>query len=391
MAFSRDPDSVRPRASYVLAVWTLLGVIYCLEARLDYAFENHAITWWHIIAATMPRMYVWALLTPLIFAVSARFPAQPRMPARSVFAHVATWMVCLALHALSTGMNLLFEPENKESFATYFGHAFLLWIPSTLVLYCATAGVAQWLLSMRRIRQHEREQELMIGQLAQAQLMALRMQLHPHFLFNTLNTIAILIREHDTAIAERLVTQLGDVLRQVLRTSHANETSLREELAFLRTYLEIEQVRFGDRLAVHWRIDEELLEATVPVLLLQPLVENALRHGIARSEEGGVVEIGARQASGEMELWVHDTGSGSTDGDAERLDSATRDSGSGLGLSNTRKRLEQLYPARARLTLEREAGGGARACVTLPHRRWAGAATEAPLPHAAAVFAGDSR
>jgi two-component system LytT family sensor kinase len=390
MDSSRHPDSVRPRALYVFAVWTLLGVVYCVEMRLDYAFENHAITWWHVIAATMPRMYVWALLTPLIFAVSARFPARTRMPLRSVLAHVATWIVCLALQALATGVNLLFEPQSQESFATYFMHAFLLWIPATLVLYCATAGVAQWLLSMQRIRQHEREQALMIGQLAQAQLMALRMQLHPHFLFNTLNTIAILIRERDTAIAERLVTQLGDVLRQVLRTSHANETSLGEELAFLRTYLEIEQVRFGDRLAVQWHIDEELLDATVPVLLLQPLVENALRHGIARSEEGGVVEIGARRVSGEMELWVRDTGSGSADGDAERLDGATRESGSGLGLSNTRKRLEQLYPARARLTLEREASGGARARVTLPHARWTGAAIEVPLPHATPVFAGEA-
>ena len=219
MASSGSSTALRLRPSYVVAAWTALGIVYCIEMRLDYVFEGHAITWWHVIAATMPRMYVWALLTPLIFAVSARFPARPGMPVRSVLAHVATWIVCLALHSLATGVNLFFEPASKTSFATYFMHAFLLWIPATLVLYFATAGVAQWLLSMQRIREHERAQALMSGQLAQAQLMALRMQLHPHFLFNTLNTIAILIREHDTHIAERLVTQLGDVLRRVLRTS----------------------------------------------------------------------------------------------------------------------------------------------------------------------------
>jgi len=390
MTSTRTLTAVHLRPGYVFAAWTALGVVYCVEMRLDYVFEGHAITWWHVIAATMPRMYVWALLTPLIFAVSARFPARPHMPARSGLAHVATWIVCLALHTLATGVNLLFEPASKQSFATYFGHAFLLWIPGTLVLYFATAGVAQWLLSMQRIRQHEREQALMIGQLAQAQLMALRMQLHPHFLFNTLNTIAILIREHDTHVAERLVTQLGDVLRQVLRTSDANETSLRAELEFLRTYLEIEQVRFGDRLTVQWAVDQELLDSTVPVMLLQPLVENALRHGIARSEDGGVLEIGARRMGEDVELWVRNSGAGVADADADRLSIAGSRSESGLGLANTRRRLEQLYPDKSQLTLRRETNGGASARVTLPYAPWTVAPTASAMPLPPRIYAGES-
>ena len=369
MTSARVSEPLHLRASYVIAAWTALGLVYCVEMRLDYIFEGHTITWWHVIAATMPRMYVWALLTPLIFAVSARFPARPGMPVRSVLAHVATWLLCLALHSLATGVNVLFEPAAPASFATYFMHAFLLWIPATLVLYFATAGVAQWLLSMRRIREHEREQALMSGQLAQAQLMALRMQLHPHFLFNTLNTIAILIREHDTRVAERLVTQLGDVLRQVLRTSNANETSLRAELEFLRTYLEIEQVRFGDRLVLQWQVDDDLLASTVPVMLLQPLVENALRHGIAHSEDGGVLEIGARRTGAELELWVRNSGGAAAEGNEYRSASAESRPGSGLGLANTRRRLEQLYPGKSKLSLEREAGG-ACARVTLPFALW---------------------
>jgi len=390
MTSTRTPTAVHLRPSYVLAAWTALGVVYCVEMHLDYVFEGHAITWWHVIAATMPRMYVWALLTPLIFAVSARFPARPHMPARSVLAHVATWVVCLAMHTLATGVNLLFEPPSKQSFTTYFGHAFLLWIPTTLVLYFATAGVAQWLLSMQRIRQHEREQALMSGQLAQAQLMALRMQLHPHFLFNTLNTIAILIREHDTHVAERLVTQLGDVLRQVLRTSDANETSLRAELEFLRTYLEIEQVRFGDRLLVRWAVDPALLESTVPVMLLQPLVENALRHGIARSEDGGVVEIGAGRTGADIELWVRNSGVGVADAEADRQSIAGSRTGSGLGLANTRRRLEQLYPERSQLALTREANGGACARVTLPYVPWTVGPVEVALPLPPLIYAGES-
>jgi sensor histidine kinase YesM len=215
------------------------------------------------------------------------------------------------------------------------------------------------------------------------------MQLHPHFLFNTLNTIAILIREHDTRVAERLVTQLGDVLRQVLRTSHANETSLRSELEFLRTYLEIEQVRFGDRLVVRWALDEDLLASTVPVMLLQPLVENALRHGIARSEEGGIVEIGARRVANELELWVRNSSNDVIDADTDRLGRAESRSGSGLGLSNTRRRLEQLYPGTAHLALEREADGGACARVMIPLKTWIATPDEGASPIPPLVLAGE--
>jgi two-component system LytT family sensor kinase len=336
-----------------------------MEMWLSYAFDGRHVTWWQVAVATLPRTWIWALLTPLVFAVSARFPVRAGMPVRSVLAHVATWLGCLTLHAFSNTVNPFGDNARGESFGVHFAHGFLLWIPSTLVLYCATAGVAQWMLSTQRIRRHEREQAEISGQLATAQLTALRMQLHPHFLFNTLNTIAILIRESDTATAERLVTQLGDVLRRVLRTTNANETTLGEEVAFLRSYLEIEQLRFGSRLRVHWLVDEQLLEAAVPVLLLQPLVENALRHGIAHAVDGGTVEIGASRDGGEMELWVTNSGP-----ELERPDEDLPSPGCGVGLLNTRRRLEQLYPERSELVLRREPNGDTRANVSMPYRPW---------------------
>jgi two-component system LytT family sensor kinase len=382
MALAGNSDAVRLRARYVFAIWTALGVFNCMEMWLSYAFDGRQVTWLQVAVATLPRTWIWALLTPIVFTVSARFPVRAGMPARSVLAHVSTWLGCLTIHAFANTVNRFGDGARNESFGVYFAHGFLLWIPSTLVLYCATAGVAQWMLSTQRVRRHEREQAEMSGQLATAQLTALRMQLHPHFLFNTLNTIAILIRESDTATAERLVTQLGDVLRRVLRTTHANETTLGEEIAFLRSYLEIEQLRFGSRLRVHWDVDEQLLGATVPVLLLQPLVENALRHGIAHAVDGGTVEIGASRDGGEMELWVTNSRP-----EIERAHPVPPNPGCGVGLLNTRRRLEQLYPERSKLVLRREPNGDTRANVSMPYLPWpAGNADERGAPESEAAL-----
>ncbi|MEP6617788.1 MAG: histidine kinase [bacterium] len=371
MPIARTPTAVHLRARFVIAVWTALGILNCIEMRVSFVIDGRPITWLQLLSACMPRAYVWAIMTPVIFAMSARFPVRHRITSATLFAHIATWAACLTLQALVNTVTRVGDIARALSFTAFITRGVFLWIPSTLVLYCATAGVAQLLLSTERERQRESEQALMSGQLAKAELAALRIQLHPHFLFNTLNTIAILIREHDTGVAERLVTQLGDVLRQVLRSAQANETKLAEELEFVRTYLAIEQVRFGDRLVVRWCVDQSLVQATIPVLLLQPLVENALRHGIAHLEDGGVVEIGARRDGEELKLWVTDNGRGLDD---RAADAASRhEGGAGVGILNTRQRLEQLYPGRAQLTVRRTDGGDTRADVTLPYRIWSGA------------------
>ena len=204
-------------------------------------------------------------------------------------------------------------------------------------------------------------------QLARAELNALRSQIHPHFLFNTLNTIAILIRERETQVSARLVTQLGDVLRHVLQGTRANETSLGDEIALVSTYLEIEQVRFGSRLEVQWAVSDDVAGAEVPSLVLQPLVENALRHAIAHRTARGIVEIGARRDGDALLLWIADNGPGV---------SATRgavngSSMGGVGLVNTRERLARLYPRRSSLQLQSTPDGGMRAEVRLPFRVWA--------------------
>jgi LytS/YehU family sensor histidine kinase len=190
------------------------------------------------------------------------------------------------------------------------------------------------------------------------------MQLHPHFLFNSLNAITVLVRDRDTVAAGRMLDLLSDVLRQVLRSEQAHEVSLADELRFLERYLAIEQVRFSDRLTVRFDVEDTLLDAAVPEFLLQPLVENALRHGIAQRADAGAVEVSARRDDDTLVLSVTDNGPGPHAGHRDG-------NGNGLGLANMRERLTNLYGSRAQLELRAAPQGGTVATVTIPFRRMA--------------------
>jgi two-component system, LytTR family, sensor kinase len=192
-------------------------------------------------------------------------------------------------------------------------------------------------------------------------LQALQRQLHPHFLFNTLNGISALMHR-DVQAADRMLVRLSDLLRMALDRRSAQEVPLTNDLEFLAKYLEIEQARFGDRLAVRFDIDPETLDALVPNLLLQPLVENSVRHAVAARSEGGFVEVVARRAGDVLELKVRDNGPGLP---KERTSSPPR----GVGLTNTRSRLEHLYGASQRLQFSETPGGGLTVTVVVPFRR----------------------
>jgi LytS/YehU family sensor histidine kinase len=188
------------------------------------------------------------------------------------------------------------------------------------------------------------------------------MQLRPHFLFNTLNAITVLARDHDTTAVARMLTLLSDLLRDVLRVDHVQLIPLEQELAFARRYLEIELVRFADRLRVREEIDAEADGALVPVFVLQPLIENALRHGIAPRDAGGTVTIGARVIGETLELRVEDDGIGLTPSWAGAPDY-------GIGLANTAARLAELFGPAGVVEVAALAGGGTRASVRIPLER----------------------
>jgi two-component system, LytTR family, sensor kinase len=197
-------------------------------------------------------------------------------------------------------------------------------------------------------------------QLAGAQLDALKMQLHPHFLFNTLNSISVLMREGDAEAANKMLVRLSELLRVALKSKEAQEVSLKDELEFLRGYLEIEQIRFQDRLKVDFKIEKETLDAQVPNLILQPLVENAVRHAVAPRAGATRIEIRAERENGFLRMIIRDDGDGFV--------KAENSSGSGIGLANTQKRLEKLYGANHDFRLVSE-GGGFAATISIPFRR----------------------
>jgi LytS/YehU family sensor histidine kinase len=195
--------------------------------------------------------------------------------------------------------------------------------------------------------------------MTEARLNALRMELHPHFLFNTLNAISGLVRRREIDAAVRMLARLGELLRVTLERGSVQQVPLERELSFLRLYLEIERIRFHDRLGVDFEVDPEVLDALVPTLILQPLVENAVRHGVARLSGPGRVGVRAARQDGKLILQVADTGAGFQAGNGgTRL---------GVGLSNTRARLEQLYGADAAMMLDNGPAGGALVTVTLPY------------------------
>jgi len=292
-----------------------------------------------------------ALLTPAVFWMGGRYPLTRGTVARHVPIHVAAAILLCAAWA-GTGLLLSWALFRSSP----YGGGALSWFFTTLpfgtAVYFAVLGVQHAAVYFLEARERE-------TQLAEARLGALRMQLQPHFLFNSLNAITVIVRDRDTATATRMLEQLGEMLRRVMRSDRPQEVTLADELDFVRQYLAIEEVRFSDRLRPEFAVDPTVLTAAVPEFLLQPLVENALRHGLAKRVTATLLKIEARREGDELVLTVTDDGPGPG--------GTAMEAGEGVGLGNTRERLATLYGARARLELTRTAEGGAAATVRLPY------------------------
>jgi LytS/YehU family sensor histidine kinase len=227
-----------------------------------------------------------------------------------------------------------------------------------LTFYWGVLGVRYILRNYRKYRERELRASNLEARLARSQLQVLKMQLHPHFLFNTLNTISVLMTE-DREAANRTLVRLSDLLRMTLDNAGVQETTLKQEMDFLQGYLDIERTRFHDRLAVRVEIEPAAWDAQVPTFLLQPLVENAIRHGISPHARRGLVEITARRDGDTLLLQVRDNGGGWIGNGGEA---------GGMGIANTRARLEQLYGSAHRFEIGNAPEGGVRVTVALPFR-----------------------
>jgi signal transduction histidine kinase len=301
-------------------------------------------------------------LTPLVYWLAQRYPLRPPIVARNLLAHfVGALLLCIGWASAGASLRWVLgiaysQAPKSQQLAGWL----LTTIPWGTFMYFTTLGCVHAFGYFVEAKEREAQAARLAAQVAEARLGALRMQLHPHFLFNSLNAITVLVRDQDTASASRMLDLLSDVLRQVLRSDQSHEVRLADELRFLERYLAIEQVRFSDRLSVRFDVDESLLDASVPEFLLQPLVENALRHGIAKRADGGLVEVAARRDGDSLLLTVADNGPG--------LDPTAPSDGNGLGLANIRERLTTLYGRRGSLVLSTREGGGAVATVRIPFR-----------------------
>ena len=237
---------------------------------------------------------------------------------------------------------------------------FLTTLPFGVAVYFSVLGIEHAVFYFLEARERETQAARLSEQLAEARLGALRMQLNPHFLFNSLNAITVLLRDHDTETSARMLEQLADVLRRVLRTDRPHEVPLADEIDFLQRYVALEQVRFSDRLRPTFDVDPAVVSALVPDFVLQPLVENALRHGLAKRTEAGLLLISAHREGDELVLSVRDDGPG--------FDERGEPHREGVGLANTRERLTALYGDRGRLELTGIRGGGVTATLRIPYR-----------------------
>ena len=360
--------------------FTLLALVDAAQLYAAQGVDGFTISWTTAIRRGLESHYTMAVLGLGVLWLARRFPFDRARGWRWLGIHLGGAVLYCLLYSV-TYASLVNGQMSVKGKPFVFGET----LQKLLIFYTFGNIVFYWLLLLahhgwhyyQRFRERERRAAELEGQLSLAQLQALRMQLNPHFLFNTLNTIAALIHEQPEA-ADRVVIRLSELLRASLERPEAHEVPLGQELGFLHRYLEIEQARFGERLAVEFQVPAELEEVLVPALLLQPIVENAIRHGVEEREEAGRIRISAARVDGCLELQVVDNGPGLPPG-------RTAFVREGIGLSNTRSRLRHLYGDCQRLELSAAPGGGLCVRIRLPSRT---AQDPVPSPGHPAVIVG---
>jgi signal transduction histidine kinase len=364
-------------AALIVGGWTLVALFLFTKHLAERTLRQDPSPWADVLIAWLIGSYASAALTPAILWLGDRYPFGRERWAVPVAIHAAGSAVFavaqLWLEAVVTAWTGVVSFPVAQSVGTYFPVLLALAFHGSVLCYWLIIGLQALWRFHESSRRHEREAlELMARaaaletQVVQARLGALKMQLQPHFLFNTLNAVVSLVRARRGREAEDTLAHLSDLLRWVLDDSDHQEVPLSRELEYVRLYLAVERVRFADRLRVDMRIAPDALDAAVPHLCLQPIVENAVRHGIEGSASAGELVIGARRAGRMLELVVEDDGPGFR----------SLSQPMGIGLANTRLRLAELYGDRASLTLANALDGGAVVTLTFPFRE----CEEVPAP-----------
>ena len=352
----------------IFVLWTLVVIVEAAQYYASQFVEHRAFPLGLAIRRSCEEWYPWAFLTIGILWVARLCNLEQQGLKRWILCHVGTSAIVALVYFTVYAWFLSGQKSVMDGSTFEFGSVFkklvIFYFHVTLVIYWAIVLSHQSWLYYQRSRERERQASALATELVRTRLEVLRMQLNPHFLFNTLHTISALMHESPED-ADRIMARLSELLRVSLEQSDTQEVPLRQELSFLERYLEIEQTRFQERLAVERQIEPGLENALVPSLILQPLVENAIRHGVEPREDAGRVKIAARRLDGMLELKVSDNGPGLPEAEA-----APRREG--VGLSNTRSRLSHLYGANHRFELTPASGGGLEVRLLIPCRTEAG-------------------
>lgn len=361
------------RWAAILACWTLVALFFTSQIVMQTAFMGRPVMWWRAALWQLFSTYLWVLLTPLVLWLGRRFPIERQRWVRGLVIHLVASVLLTLVHQAVDALVLPalgYPPSSKfKSYADAYRTFLAFNLHLQVLTYWGTLGIGYIVGYYRKYRERELRASQLETRLAQARLQMLKMQLHPHFLFNTLNTISELVHK-DAEAADRMITNLSDLLRISLDKVGVQEVPLKQELEFLRKYLEIEQTRYQHRLSVEMNIDPQALDARVPNMILQPLVENAIIHGIAPRGEGGRIKIEAARADHLLLLRVSDNGRGLAH---SREEAALR---VGVGLANTRARLAQLYGAAHHFQLGDAPAGGVFVNLAIPFQEDDGHAAE---------------
>lgn len=358
-------------AAGVVAVALFLSIVESSQLWVRAALEGWQVATSDIVGRALSSWLLLAALVPIALFIAARYRIERPVRRRAALIHAASSVGFALLHIsgaalLATRTGLLSHP-----FTEVFGYLFVAYFALDLVLYWAILGAHHAVVSGRELRARELEASRLEARLSEERLRALRQQLNPHFLFNTLNAIATQALRGDVEAVTDSLSRLSELLRQALSVDATAEVPVSQEIAFAACYLDIQRLRFPERLSVRFDVDSTVEHALVPSMILQPVVENAITHGIAAGNCPGVVTIGAKRRGDVLVLEVTDTGAGVAE-DVQPL-------GFGIGLSNTRARLEHLYGDACRLELERRSEGGTRVTIEVPYGCAAPSAAHARL------------
>jgi two-component system LytT family sensor kinase len=349
----------------IFGFWNALGFLYSTQVYFENSNETRNISFWLLFCWQLfGYWYGWFLFTPCILWLGTKFPLERNSWQKNGLIHTAFLIILLITHSfwyvlLGIVTNPYHIQQKYDEVGGYLQYRITHQFYIELMFYVMILGVGNAFDYYRRFREREFRATQLESQLAVSQLQVLKMQLHPHFLFNTLNAITALVRGQNNKAAVKMLVGLSDLLRYTLQSADQQEVPLSEEIEFLKLYLDLQQMRFSDRLEVEMHIDPNSLEINVPNLILQPLVENSIRHGLSQQVSAGFIRIKTRCANGKLQVKIYDNGRGLPE-------NWILENNEGIGLANIRERLRQLYGDDYRFDLRNQKSGGVEATLEIP-------------------------